>query len=164
MILVHCLDGEYLKKVTGLIDPNEEFEKTHSLNITSAIETTDDKGRICLALLNRSCTPVEAPLKKILFEFELDSPDQAKFIIPIDQKLLTLENGTSIQFDTILNKTILAYVSNRQAPNTVPGHFWFSTPENCENPDSLTGREKRVYESLVKFREQGRMNPENSSE
>ena len=115
--------------------------KKHSVNITSAIETTDDKGRICLGPLNRSDTSVEVPSKEILAEFELVTPDEAKFIIPIDPKLLTLGNDT--ECDTILNETILASVSNGQAPNTVPVNFWFSTPENCQNPDSLTGIEKR---------------------
>ena len=103
------------------------------MSITSAIETTDDKGRICLGLLNRSDTPV-----------------------------VMLGNDT--ECNTIKNETILASVRNGQAPNTVPGFFWFPTPENCQNPDSLARIEKKIYESSVKFREQERLNTENSPE
>ena len=132
------------------------------MSITSAIETTHDKGRICLGLLNRSDTMVENPSKEMLAEFELVTPYQAKFIIPKDPKLLRLGNDT--ECDKILNETILASVSKGQAPKRVPCNFWFPTLENCQNPDSLTGIEIQIYESLVKFREQEGLNPENSPE
>ena len=40
----------------------------------------------------------------------------------------------------------------------------FSTPESCQNPEALTGIEKQIYDSIIKFQQMEQLTPYNSPE
>ena len=162
LVVVSCLNGHELRDVTGLIEPCKSFESKYDVSITSAIETSDDKGNLYLGLLNRSKVPVELSPNETVAEFEVVTPDQAKFIVPIDPKILSLTDDSTC--DSLLSQTILASAQNEQTPTSNKSQFWFPTPESCQNPDALTGIEKQIYDSLMKFQQMERLNPNNSSE
>ena len=93
-------------------------------------------------------------------EFEVVTPDQAKFIIPIDPKILSLTDDSTC--DSLLSQTIIASAQNDHAPTSIKSQL--PTPESCQNPDAFTGIEKQIYDSLIKLQQMERLNPNNSPE
>ena len=78
---------------------------------------------------------------------------QAQYIQPVNPELLTDHLNKSIN-GLIAGSEHKVYPSNDE--------FWFPTPENCHNPETLTGIQKRIYDEIVALKKREKLNPDNN--
>ena len=80
---------------------------------------------------------------------------QAQYLHPINPELL---------FDH-LTKSIIGLIEDSETkvyPST--DEFWFPTPENCKDPENLTGIHKRIYDEIVALKAREKLEPDKNSE
>ena len=106
------------------------------------------------SFLNVTPNVVSVPKGAVVARFTILTPKQAKYLQPIDPALLNID-GSNIN----------ELVDNSQQSLSFPTDcFCFPTPENCEDPDALSGFHKRIFETLKFLKEQEKLDPTKDSE
>ena len=80
------------------------------------------------------------------------TPKQAQYLQPNNPRLLSdyfIQNINALIEDSEM----------KVSPST--DELWFPTPENCKNPEKLTGIEKHIYDEIVKLKAAENLDPIN---
>ena len=96
------------------------------------------------------CRIISPFLETILARITVLTPKQAEFLQPINPQLLSDYFNQDINA-LIQDIEIKVYSSSDE--------YRFPTPENCKDPESLTGIDRRIHDEIVKLKAQEKTNP-----
>ena len=140
----------YPDGTVAIIEPFDKFENQTGLCVTSALITIKAKEDVSLAILNVLPHKVTVQKNSIIARITILTPKKAEYLQPIKPQLLT----------TYFNENISALIQDsaiKVSPS--PDEFWFPTPENCSNPEKLTGIDKRIHDEITKLKNVEKLNP-----
>ena len=131
----------------AIIETHAKFENHTGLCVTSALITLKAKQDVSLATLN--VLPHKVTARKNS-RITILTPKQAEYLQPINPQLLS----------NYFNQNINALIQESEIKVSLwPDEFWFPTPENCSNPESLTGIETRLFDEIVHLKKEEKLDP-----
>ena len=159
-------NSDQFSECSGVVIPNEQFEKTAEIALTSSLSTIDEKGIILISAINISDLYVHIKADTLIASFEILNQSQADRLINIDPQLIVLakmrdpndlENG--------LNQLVQVDLSNQKTrPSPEYNKLWFPTPETCSNPENLPPLHREYYEQIKHFQSLEKHDPKNDCE
>ena len=138
----------YPDGTVAIIKPFAKFENQTGLFVTSALIAIKAKEDISLAILNVLPHKVTVQKNSTIARITILTPKLAEYLQQINPQLLT----------THFNENINALIQDsdiKVSPSTI--EFWFPTPENCSNPEKLTGIDKRIYDEITKLKKEEKL-------
>ena len=97
--------------------------------------------------------------KTQIAEFSVVTPEQSKFIEPVDITILTMIPEGDL--DLTLDLSELLKTSKPEQPNNT---FWFPTPENPGKSEDRTPIQARILRKLRELQEKEKLNPKDDVE
>ena len=152
--------GDFGDTAGVVVEYNPFARSTRNIAVTSALCSMDKKGHTGLGLVNVGTQPVTIPANTRIATLELLTPDQARYLAPIDPSVAERAAGLPDEFFSKeqFNQLICSKTTEEE------GKHWFPTPENCQDPSTLSGPMLRIYNELVKFKEAEKLDPTRSAE
>ena len=144
----HLLDHD----ATGIVTPSPRFENPDSIFITSSLSTVNNNA-IGYQMINFSELPYTTISDTHLADFKILTPEQIKHIQPVDPAMLSF----MIQHEDtpeIYRHELLKVPSQ----NPEQESYWFSTPEEPEDPTTFTPIQQRIYNELLELKESEQLN------
>ena len=145
-------------KTTGTVTPVEKFTKAASLIISHSISTIFDR-KIAVRVTNTTESPYTINKNTQIAEFSVVTPEQSKFIKPVDMAILSMIPEGDPDRDTYLTE-LLRPNKPEQQNNT----FWFPTPENPGNTEDHTPIQTGNLTELCELQRREKLNPKDDSE
>ena len=150
---------------SGVVIPNDEFENSTEILLTSSLSSIDEHGKIMISAVNITEHYVHFKANTMVASFEILSQFQADQLIQIDPQLIALakmqdpnnlENG--------LNQLVQMNCSEKMSSRPPPeyGKLWFATPETCLNPESLPPLKREIFDQINHFQTLESINPKSS--
>ena len=136
-----------MRNKTGVVEPSTKFEGKTGLCITSSLSRIDENGLTTIAAINVQPYMITIPAKTIVATFKLLTPEQAEYLVPLEQAPLQSE-------DLQNNLQNLIEIKNK-IDASKPQHaekLWFPTPQTCKDPSRLNKIERQIYDSLCDFK------------
>ena len=148
--IVQCFfpNCSYPDGTVAIIEPHAKFENQTGLCFTSALITLKTKQDVSLAILNVLPHKVTFQKNSVIARITILTPKQAEYLQPINPQLLS----------NYFNQNIIVLIQDSEikvSPST--DELWFPTPENCSNPETLTGIEKRIYDEIVQLKKEEKL-------
>ena len=127
---------------TGTVTPVEKFTETASLIISHSMSTIIDR-KIAVRVTNTTESPYKINKNTQISEFSVVTPEQSKFIKPVDMAILSMipEGGP----DLII---YLSELLRTNEPDQQTNTFWFPAPENPGNTEEHTPIQTRILREL----------------
>ena len=142
---------------TGTVTPAEKFTESASLIISHLMSTIIDR-KIAVRVTNTTELPYTINKNTQIAEFSVVTPEQSKFIKPVDMAILSMIPEGDPDLITYLNELLRTSKPDQQA-NT----FWFPTPENPGNPEH-TPIQTRILKELCDIQQKEKLNPKDDNE
>ena len=143
---------------TGTVTPVEKFKEAASLIISHSKSTINDR-KIAVRLTNPTESPYTINKNTQIAEFSVVTPEQSKFIKPVDMAILSMISEGDLDLVTYL--TELLRTNKRDQQNNT---FWFPTPENPGNTEDHTPIQTRILTELCELQRKEKLNPKDDSE
>ena len=146
-------ENRHLENAIGIIEPSTKFEQKTGLCFMSTISKVDNNLNTKVGVINLLPHKVTIPQSTRIGKFTILTPKQASFIIPIHPSLLNTTESTH---------SILENKSTNNKSNYCPYYndgFWFATPENCPNATTLSGVQRKIYDTKVNFKKLELLDP-----
>ena len=121
----------------------------------SSSSKLDGNCRTHIGIMNLNPNKITITAKTRVAKFEVLTSKQASFIKPIHPSFCSLIKI----YEQDNNYPKSAQNLRQQAFHGRSDGFWFPTPENCKDASKLIGLEKKIYESLMKFKEEEMLDP-----
>ena len=127
---------------TGTVTPVEKFTETASLLISHSMSTIIDRT-IAVRVTNTTESPYTINKNTQIAEFSVVTPEQSKFIKPVDIAVLSMipEGGPNLI-------TYLTELLRTNKPDQQTNTFWFPTPKNPGNTEEHTPIQTRILKEL----------------
>ena len=150
----HLLDHD----ATGIVTPLPQFEHHDSIFIISSLSPFNNIA-IGYQIIKFSELPYTIPLDTHIADFKKLTPEQIKYIQPVDPALLKF---VILHVDTseIYLNELLKVPSQNQEQET----YWFPTPEEPGDPTTYTAIKQRIYDELLELRRLEKLNPQDDEE
>ena len=143
---------------TGTATPVEKFTEASSLIISHSMSTISDR-KIAVRVTNTTESPYTITKNTQIAEFSVVTPEQSKFIKPVDTAILSMiPEGDP---DLVIYLTELLRTNKRDHQNNT---FWFPTPENPGNTEYHTSIQARILTDLCELQRKQKLNPKDDSE
>ena len=142
----------------GTVTPVENFTETKSLIISHSMSTITDR-KIALRVSNTRESPYTINKNTQIAEFSVVTPEQSKFIKPVDMAILSMIPEGDPNLITYLTELL-----RRNKPNQQTNTFWFSTPENPGNTEEHTPIQTRILKELRELQLKEKLNPKDDIE
>ena len=137
---------------TGTVSPMEKITETASLIISHSMSTIIDK-KIAVRVTNTTESPYTINKNTQIAEFSVVTPEQSKFIKPVDMAILSIiPEGDS---DLI---TYLTELLRKNEPDQQTNTFWFPTPENPGKTEEHTPIQTRNLKELRELQQKEKLN------
>ena len=143
---------------TGTVTPVEKFTEAASLIISHSMSTTFDR-KIAVRVTNTTESPYTINKNTQIAEFSVVTPEQSKFIKPVDMTILSIIPEGDPDLVIYLTELLRANKADQQN-NT----FWFTTPENPGNTEDQTPIQTRILTELRELQRREKSNPTDDSE
>ena len=143
---------------TGTVTQLEKFTETASLIISHSMSTIIDR-KIAVRVTNTTELPYTINKNTQIAEFSVVTPEQSKFIKPVDMAILTMIPEGDPDLITYLTELLRTNKQDQQT-NT----FWFPTPENPGNTEEHTPIQTRILKDLRELQEKEKLNPKDDVE
>ena len=117
---------------TGTVTPVEKFTETASLLKSHSMPTIIDR-KIAVRVTNTTESPYTINKNTQIAELSVVTPEQSKFIKPVDMAVLSMIPEGDPDLITYLTELLRTNKPDQQT-NT----FWFPTPENLGNTNEHT--------------------------
>ena len=143
---------------TGTVTPVEKLTETASLLISHSMSTINDR-KIAVRVTNTTESPNTVNKNTQIAEFSVVTPDQSKFIKPVDMAVLSMIPEGDPDLTTYLTELLRTNKPNQQT-NT----FWFPTPENPGNTEEHTPIQTRILKELRELQQKEKLNPKDDNE
>ena len=143
---------------TGTVTPVEKSTETASLLISHSMSTIIDR-KIAVRVTNTTESPYTINKNTQIAEVSVVTPEQSKFIKPVDMAILSMipeGDPDLITYLTELLRTNKPY----QQTNT----FCFPTPENPGNTEEHTPIQTRILKELRELQQKEKLNPKDDNE
>ena len=155
-------NSDHFSECSGVVKPNEQFENTAEIALTSSLRTIDEKGKILISAINISDHYVHIKADTLIASLDILNQSQADRLINIDPQLIALakmrdpndlENG--------LNQLECKWISQirKVAPTPLYDKLWFRTPETCSSPENLPPLQREIYEQIKHFQSLEKIDP-----
>ena len=147
----HLIDHD----ATGIVTPSTHLEDLDTLFLVSSLCTVNNNA-VRYQICNFSELPYTITTDTHLADFRVLTPEQLKYIKPINPSMLTfiIHQHTEVT-DVYLNE--LLKVNNKE-DNTK--QYWFPTPEQPGDPTTYTPIQKRIFDKLVELQTLEKLNPQ----
>ena len=147
----------------GIVEPTIKFEKL-GLCLTSSIDKLQKNEPLFMIAINSTEVPIHIRKNSSVATFSVLTPEQARYLIPLEPKLIQSENEkrNTKQISKSIEKTARGEINHITIQSD--SEFWFPTPENVEDPSRLAGLEKRIYDELISFRKLETIRPAENGE
>ena len=143
---------------TGTVTPVEKFTETASLLISHSMSTTIDR-KIAARVTNTTELPSKINRNTQVDEFSVVTPEQSKFIKPVDMAILSMTPEGDPDVITYLTELLRTNMNDRQTKT-----FWFPTPENPGNTEDHTPIQTRILKELRELQLKEKLNPKDGLE
>ena len=143
---------------TGTVTPVEKFTESASLIKTHSMSTVTDR-KIAVRVTNTTESPYTINKNTQIAEFSVVTPEQSKFIKPVDMAILSMIPEGDPDPITYLTELLRANKPDQQT-NT----FWFPTPENPGNTEERTPIQTRILKELRELQLKEKLNPKHNTE
>ena len=143
---------------TGTVTPVEKFTETASLILSHSMSTIIDK-KIAVRVTNTTESPYTVNKNTEVAEFSVVTPEQSKFIKPVDMAILSMipeGDPDLINYLTELLRT--------NKPDQQNNGFSFPTPENPGNTNDHTPIQTRILKELRELQLKEKLNPKGDIE
>ena len=144
---------------TGTVTPVERFTEAASLIISHSMSTIIDR-KIAVRVTNATESPYTINKNTQIAEFSVVTPEQSKFIKPVDMAILSMIPEGDPDLVTYLTELLRTKNKPDQQYNT----FWFPTPENPGNTEDHTPIQTRILTELREFQRREKLHPKDDSE
>ena len=145
-------------KTTGTVTPVEKSTEAASLIISHSVSTIIDR-KIAVRVTNTTESPYTINKNTQIAEFSVVTPEQSKFIKPVDMAILSMIPEGDPDLVTYLTE-LLRTNKPEQQNNT----FWFPTPKNPGNTEDHTPIQTRILAELCELQRREKLNPKDDSE
>ena len=143
---------------TGTVTPVEEITETASLIISYSMSTIIDK-KIAVRVTNTTESPYTINKNTQTAEFSVVTPEQSKFIKPVDMAILSMIPEGDPDLITYLTELLGTNTQDQQT-----NAFWFPTPENPGNTEEHSRIQTRILKELRELQEKEKLNPKDDEE
>ena len=143
---------------TGTMTPVEKFTEAASLIISHSMSTIIDR-KIAVRVTNTTESPYTINKNTQIAEFSVVTPEQSKFIKPVDMAILSMIPEGDPDLVTYL--TELLRTNKRDQQNIT---FSFPTPKNPGNTEDHTPIKTRILTELCELQRWEKLNPKDDSE
>ena len=138
---------------TGTVTPVGKFTEAGSLLISHSISTIIDK-KTAVRITKTTESPYLIKKNTQIAEFSVVTPEQSKFIRPVDTAFLSMIREGDPDLTTNLGELLRTNKPEQQS-NT----FWFPTPESPGKTEDHTPIQTRILRELHELREEEKLNP-----
>ena len=138
---------------TGTVTLVEKFTETASLIISHSMSTITDR-KIAVRVTNTTESPDTINKNTQIAEFSVVTPEQSKFIKPVDMAIFCMIPEGDPDLITYQTELLRTNKQNQQT-NT----FWFPTPENPGNTEEHTPIQTRNLKELCDLQLKEKLNP-----
>ena len=145
-------------KTTGIITPVEQHSETATLLISHSMSTITDK-EVPIRVTNTGETPYTLKKNTQVADFTVLTPEQSKFIKPVDTAILQMLPSDDPDLNNIPQRTFEV----KQARIT-GNKFWFPTPENPGDIEDHSPIQSRILNELLELRRKEQLNPQDNEE
>ena len=143
---------------TGTVTPVEKITETASLLISHSMSTIIDR-KIAVRVINTTESPYTLNKNTQIAEFSVVTPEQSKFIKPVDMTILSMIPEGDPDLITHLTE-----LSRTNKPDQQTNTFWFPTPKNPGNTDEHTPAQTRILKELRELQQKEKLNPKDDNE
>ena len=143
---------------TGTVTPVEKFTESASLIISHSMSTIIDR-KIAVRVTNTTESPYTNNKNTQIAEFSVVTPEQSKFIKPVDMAILSMIPEGDPDLITYLTELLRTNKTDQQT-----NAFWFPTPENPGNTDEHTPIQTRILKDLCELQQKEKLNPNDDNE
>ena len=142
----------------GTLTPLEKFTENASLIISHSMPTITDR-KIAVRVTNTTESPHTINKNTQIAEISVGTPEQSKFIKPVDMAILSMIPEGDQDLITYLTELLRTNKPDQQT-NT----FWFPTPENPGNREQHTPIQTRNLKELRELQLKEKLNPKVNTE
>ena len=142
---------------TGTVTPVETLTEAASLIISHSMSTILDRKK-AVSVTNTTESPYTINKNTQTAKFSVVSPEQSKFIKPVDMAVLSMIPEGDPDLVTYLTKVL-----RTKKPDQQNNTFWFPTPENPGNTEDHTPFQTRILTELRELQRK-KLNPEDNIE
>ena len=143
---------------TGTVTPVETFTEAASLIISHSMSTIIDR-KIAVRITNTRESPFTINRNTQIAEFSVVTPEQSKFIKPVDMAILSMIPEGDPDLVTYLTELL-----RTNKPDQQNNAFWFPTPENPGNREDHIPIQTRILTELRELQRREKLNPTDDSE
>ena len=148
--------SEWDTKVT--VTPVEKLTKAASLILSHSMSTITVR-KIAVRVTNTTESPYTINKNTQISDFSVVTPEQSKFIKPVDTEILSMIPGGDADLITYLTELL-----RKNKPDQQNNTFWFPTPEKPGNTDDHTPIQKRILTELCELHRREKLNPKDDIE
>ena len=143
---------------TGTVTPVEKFTEAASLIKSHSMSTIIDRKK-AVRVTNTTESPYTINKNTQIAKFSVVTPEQSKFIKPVDTAILSMIPEGDPDLFTYLTK--LLRLNKPDQRNYI---FWFPTPENPGNTEDHTPIQTRTLTELRQLQRMENLNPKDDIE
>ena len=142
----------------GTVNPVEKFTEAARLIISHSMSTISDR-KIAIRVTNTTESPYTINKNTQIAEFSVLTPEQSKFIKPVDMAILSMIPEGDPDLVTYLTELL-----KTNKPDQQNNTFWFRTPEIPGNTENHTPIQTRILTELRELQPREKLNPKDDSE
>ena len=143
---------------TGTVTPVEKFTETANLIKSHSMSTILDR-KVTVRVANTTESPYTINKNTYIAEFSVVTPEESKFIKPVDTAILSMISEGEPNLITYLTELL-----RTKKPDQQNNTFWFPTPKNPGNTDDHTPIQTRILKELHELQLKEKLNPKNDIE
>ena len=143
---------------TGTVTTVKKFTENASLIISRSMSTITDR-RKAVRVTNTTESPYTINKNTQIADFSVVTPEQSKFIKPVDMAILSMIPEGDPDLITYLTELLRTNKPDQQT-NT----FWFPTPEIPGNTEQHTPIHMRILKELRELQLKEKLNPKDDTE
>ena len=143
---------------TGTVTPVEKFTETASFIISHSMSTIIDR-KIAIRVTNKTESPYTINKNTQIADFSVATPEQYKFLKPMDKEILSMipEGDPHLI-------TYLAELLRTNEPDQQNNTFWFPKPKSPGNREDHTPIQTRIPKELRELLPKEKLNPKDDIE
>ena len=145
-------------RTTGIVTPLEQFTENATLLVSHSMSAITNK-EIPIRVTNVGETPYTLKRNTQVAEFTILTPEQSKFVKPVDTAILQMLPYDDQSLSLYLNEFLR---TDKQEP--MDNNFWFPTPDNPGDIEEHTPIQSRILNELLELRRKEKLNPQDDEE
>ena len=152
---------------TGIVIPDEAFEESTDLKLSSAVVKVGKENNISIIAINLSEHNVTITKNKQIAVFQFLSPQDEEELIEIGPDLLALDKMKDGEIFNSVNQILsTGKVHGKSQPKRPPPDYdeiWFPTSETCPNPENLPSFQRKIYDNITELQQRDTLDPQQNS-